>query len=137
LNQVLERPVRRAGATDQPLVLGIDFGTSNSAAALIGADGRLQVVPLGEGRAEMPTALFFANETQSVLYGSEAMQAYLAGTEGRLLRSLKSLLGSRLMDEYTAVNGQSLRFYDILVLFFWCCFSRNSSGGVRPTPASR
>ncbi|MSQ75049.1 MAG: heat-shock protein, partial [Rhodoferax sp.] len=70
------------------------------------------------GRAEMPTALFFANETQSVLYGGEAMQAYLAGTEGRLLRSLKSLLGSRLMDEYTAVNGQSLRFYDILVLFF-------------------
>lgn len=114
----MERPVRRAGATDQPLVLGIDFGTSNSAAALIGADGRLQVVPLGEGRAEMPTALFFANETQTVLYGSEAMQAYLAGTEGRLLRSLKSLLGSRLMDEYTAVNGQSLRFYDILVLFF-------------------
>ena len=48
MNQVMERPVRRAGATDQPLVLGIDFGTSNSAAALIGADGRLQVVPLGE-----------------------------------------------------------------------------------------
>ena len=114
----MERPVRSAGATDQPLVLGIDFGTSNSAAALIGADGQLHVVPLGEGRAEMPTALFFASETQSLLYGSEAMQAYLAGTEGRLLRSLKSLLGSRLMDEYTAVNGQSLRFYDILVLFF-------------------
>ena len=118
MNRVLERPVGYATATDQPLVLGVDFGTSNSAAALIGADGRLQVVPLGEGRAEMPTALFFASETQSLLYGSEAMQAYLAGTEGRLLRSLKSLLGSRLMDEYTAVNGQSLRFYDILVLFF-------------------
>ncbi len=118
MNQLLERPVRRAAATDQPLVLGIDFGTSNSAAALIGTDGHLQLVPLGEDRADMPTALFFANETQTVLYGSEAMQAYLAGTEGRLLRSLKSLLGSRLMDEYTAVNGQSLRFYDILVLFF-------------------
>ncbi len=110
--------MRRAAATDQPLVLGIDFGTSNSAAAFIGTDGQLQVVALGEGRADMPTALFFASETQSVLYGTEAMQAYLAGTEGRLLRSLKSLLGSRLMDEYTAVNGQSLRFYDILVLFF-------------------
>jgi hypothetical chaperone protein len=46
------------------------------------------------------------------------MQAYLSGTEGRLLRSLKSLLGSRLMDEYTAVNGQSMRFFDIVVLFF-------------------
>ena len=118
MNQLLERPAHHAASTGRPLVLGIDFGTSNSAAAWIDTLGGLQVVPLAGGRAEMPTALFFASETQTVLYGAEAMQAYLAGTEGRLLRSLKSLLGSRLMDEYTAVNGQSLRFYDILVLFF-------------------
>jgi hypothetical chaperone protein len=103
---------------DTSLTLGIDFGTSNSAAALIGADGKIQTIPLDGVRAEMPTALFFASETHTVLYGSAAMQAYLAGTEGRLLRSLKSLLGSRLMDEYTAVDGQSIRFFDIVVLFF-------------------
>ena len=80
------------------LTLGIDFGTSNSAAALIDAQGKLCVIPLDGVRTEMPTALFFSSETHTVLYGSEAMQAYLAGTEGRLLRSLKSLLGSRLMD---------------------------------------
>jgi hypothetical chaperone protein len=102
----------------RPLVLGIDFGTSNSACALIDAQGKLQVVPLDGERAEMPTALFFSIETQCVLYGSEAMQAYLSGTEGRLLRSLKSLLGSPLMDEYTAVGDRSLRFFDIVVLFF-------------------
>lgn len=101
-----------------PPVLGIDFGTSNSAAALIGADGQLHVVPLNGTRSEMPTALFFASETHTVAFGRDAMQAYLAGTEGRLLRSLKSLLGTRLMDEYTAVNGQSIRFFDIVVLFF-------------------
>ncbi|MDE2418822.1 MAG: Hsp70 family protein [Burkholderiales bacterium] len=101
-----------------PLVLGIDFGTSNSAAALIDAQGQLQVIPLDGARAEMPTALFFALESHTVLYGSEAMQAYLNGTEGRLLRSLKSLLGSRLMDEYTAVGDRSIRFFDIVVLFF-------------------
>ena len=100
------------------LVLGIDFGTSNSAAALIDANGALQVIPLDGDRAEMPTALFFASETHTVLYGSAAMQAYLSGTEGRLLRSLKSLLGSRLMDEYTAVGDKSIRFFDIVVLFF-------------------
>ncbi len=100
------------------LTLGIDFGTSNSACALIGADGQMHTIALDGARAEMPTALFFASETHTVLYGSEAMQAYLAGTEGRLLRSLKSLLGSRLMDEYTAVNGQSIKFFDIVVLFF-------------------
>lgn len=98
--------------------LGIDFGTSNSAAALIDAQGKLCVIPLDGVRTEMPTALFFSSETHTVLYGSEAMQAYLAGTEGRLLRSLKSLLGSRLMDEYTAVDGHSMRYFDIVVLFF-------------------
>ncbi|MEN9378234.1 MAG: hypothetical protein RL710_3391 [Pseudomonadota bacterium] len=100
------------------LTLGIDFGTSNSAAALIDPSGQLQVVPLDGQRAEMPTALFFASETHTVCFGTEAMQAYLSGTEGRLLRSLKSLLGSPLMDEYTAVNHQSMLFFDIVVLFF-------------------
>ncbi|HNV59695.1 MAG TPA: Hsp70 family protein [Rhodoferax sp.] len=104
--------------TIRPLVLGIDFGTSNSAAALMDADGRMHTMALDGARSEMPTALFFASETHTVLYGSEAMQAYLSGTEGRLLRSLKSLLGSQLMDEYTAANGQSIRFFDIVVLFF-------------------
>jgi hypothetical chaperone protein len=78
----------------------------------------MQVVPLDGTRSEMPTAVFFNQETHSVLYGSEAMQAYLSGTEGRLLRSLKSLLGSALMDEYTAVGDHSLRYFDIVVLFF-------------------
>ncbi|CAM8646602.1 putative chaperone [Comamonadaceae bacterium] len=104
--------------TVRPLVLGIDFGTSNSACALIDAQGALQVIPLDGAKAEMPTALFFASETHSVLFGAEAMQAYLNGTEGRLLRSLKSLMGSRLMDEYTAVGDKSIRFFDIVVLFF-------------------
>ncbi|CAM8629601.1 DnaK Molecular chaperone [Comamonadaceae bacterium] len=104
--------------TARPLVLGIDFGTSNSACALIDAHGALQVIPLDGAKAEMPTALFFASETHTVLYGAEAMQAYLNGTEGRLLRSLKSLMGSRLMDEYTAVGDKSIRFFDIVVLFF-------------------
>ncbi len=107
-----------SGSVSKPLVLGIDFGTSNSAAALMGADGTLQVIPLDGARSEMPTALFFSMETHSVLYGSAAMQAYLSGTEGRLLRSLKSLLGSGLMDEYTAVGDRSIRFFDIVVLFF-------------------
>lgn len=99
-------------------VIGIDFGTSNSAAALINSSGQLEVIQLDGARSEMPTALFFSSETHSVLFGSAAMQAYLSGTEGRLLRSLKSLLGSALMDEYTVVDGQSIRFFDIVVLFF-------------------
>ncbi|WP_342616444.1 Hsp70 family protein [Rhodoferax sp. GW822-FHT02A01] len=99
-------------------VLGIDFGTSNSAAAFMQPDGALQVVPLDGERSEMPTALFFCTETHSLMFGSEAMRAYLSGTEGRLLRSLKSLLGSALMEEHTAVGDRSMRYFDIVVLFF-------------------
>jgi hypothetical chaperone protein len=100
------------------LTLGIDFGTSNSAAAVIDGSGILRVIPLSAARSEMPTAVFFDAETHHVLYGEDAMQAYLCGHEGRLLRSLKSLLGSALMDEYTQVDGRALRFFDIVVLFF-------------------
>jgi len=104
--------------TTRPPILGIDFGTSNSAAAFIDAHGALQVVPLETQHAEMPSAVFFATETHSVLFGKDAMHAYLGGTEGRLLRSLKSLLGSALMDEHTAVGERSMRYFDIVVLFF-------------------
>ncbi len=100
------------------IALGIDFGTSNSAAALINSTGQLCVVPLDGTKAAMPTALFFSSETHTTLYGSQAMQAYLSGEEGRLLRAIKSLLGSQLMEEQTVVNGQQISFVDIVVLFF-------------------
>ena len=103
--------------TTAPLVLGIDFGTSNSAAALLDANGVMHTMALDSARSEMPTAVFFGSDPPCQLYGSEAMQAYLQGHDGRLLRSLKSLLGSRLMDEHTAVNDRTIAFFDIVVLF--------------------
>lgn len=104
-------------------VLGIDFGTSNSAAALIGADGQLTVIPLEEHSSAMPTALYFSQEDGRVEYGSVALATYLKAAQeqvmgGRLMRSIKSLLGSKLMDEQTLVNGELLSFFDIVVLFF-------------------
>ena len=103
-------------------VLGIDFGTSNSAAALVSPDGQLHVIPLEGDSAAMPTALFFSNEDGHIAFGSAALHSYLKAaqdhTGGRLMRAIKSLLGSRLMDEQTVVNGQLMSFFDIVVLFF-------------------
>ncbi len=104
-------------------VLGIDFGTSNSAAALVGDDGQLRVIPLEDGNPSMPTALYFSQEDGTVAYGAAALQAYLKAAQdqvggGRLMRSIKSLLGSKLMEEQTVVNGQLISFFDIVVLFF-------------------
>ncbi|HWU84473.1 MAG TPA: Hsp70 family protein, partial [Rhodocyclaceae bacterium] len=42
---------------------------------------------------------------------------YLAGYEGRLMRSLKSLLGSSLIDGQTEVNGRALAFRELLEQF--------------------
>ena len=111
-------PRKRLAGRPPGVVLGIDFGTSNSAAALLDENGQLCVMPLDGTKAAMPTALFFCHETHTTLFGTQAMQAYLSGTEGRLMRSIKSLLGSKLMDELTVVNGQPTPFFEIVVMFF-------------------
>lgn len=107
-----------SGATSGPsVVLGIDFGTSNSAAAWRLGDGPAQPLAL-EGQAlALPTALFFNAEEHSTHFGRDAVAQYLAGTEGRLMRSLKSLLGSPLLLEKTEVNGQAISFQEIIATF--------------------
>ena len=97
--------------------LGIDFGTSNSAMAWRTAGQSAQLVPLEGKAAAMPTALFFHYEDHSTHYGRDAMKQYLAGEEGRLMRSLKSLLGSSLLQDKTAVHGQLVSYQDIIAIF--------------------
>ena len=97
--------------------LGIDFGTSNSAAAWVTASGLAQVLPLEGQATTLPTAVFFNTEDHHTHFGRDAMTQYLAGTEGRLMRSLKSVLGSALMQETTAIGEQLVRFQDVVALF--------------------
>lgn len=97
--------------------LGIDFGTSNSAIAWADGTGLAQALPLEGGASSMPTALFFNSEDHTLHYGRNAMALYLAGTEGRLMRSLKSLLGSPLLHEQTVVDGRQISFLDIIALY--------------------
>jgi hypothetical chaperone protein len=97
--------------------LGIDFGTSNSAVSFLAADGRSRLVPLEGAATAMPTAVFFNQEDHRTHFGREAIALYLAGVEGRLMRSLKSLLGSSLLDEETAVGSGRLSFKAIIAGF--------------------
>lgn len=104
-------------------VLGIDFGTSNSAAALVDGHGRLHTITLEGARASMPTALYFSSEDGHLSFGTRAMQDYLFDVQeghgaGRLMRAIKSLLGSALINEQTVVNGQAMSFFEVVVLFF-------------------
>ncbi|RYF68495.1 MAG: heat-shock protein, partial [Comamonadaceae bacterium] len=96
--------------------LGIDFGTSNSAIACL-VDGKASLLPIEGGATTLPTAIFFNAEDRSTHFGREAVALYLAGYEGRLMRSLKSLLGSALMQEKTAIYDGLVSFEDIIARF--------------------
>jgi hypothetical chaperone protein len=98
----------------------IDFGTSNSAIALP-TDTGVRLVELEPGHGTMPTALFYsveglrAHEDPHRHFGRAAVAAYIEGIEGRLMRSMKSILGSTLADQATEVGGgRSVRYIDVV-----------------------
>jgi hypothetical chaperone protein len=97
--------------------LGIDFGTSNSAMAWADVRGTSRLIPLEGQAVSMPTAVFFNAEDSHTHFGRDAVAQYLSGTEGRLMRSLKSLLGSPLLHETTVVNHEQISFQDIIATF--------------------
>lgn len=100
---------------------GVDFGTSNSTVgwhrpgATHSAAGSLLV--LEDGKPTLPSVVFFNADDERVSYGREALAEYLEGYEGRLMRSLKSLLGTSLIDGQTEVAGRSLPFRALLAQF--------------------
>ncbi|MDA7417314.1 Hsp70 family protein [Xenophilus arseniciresistens] len=103
-----------------PAFCAIDFGTSNSAIAIPGPQG-MQLVELEPGRRTMPTAVFYQveglqpHEAPQRLYGRQALAAYVQGHEGRLMRSMKSILGSSLAQQSTDVGeGRSVRYLDVV-----------------------
>lgn len=95
---------------------GIDFGTSNSTAGCL-RPGLPTLLPLEDGKATLPSVVFFNAEEAVTRFGRAGLADYLAGSEGRLMRSLKSLLGSSLIDGRTEVQGRALAFRDLLAQF--------------------
>lgn len=96
--------------------LGIDFGTSNSAAG-IAVSGKPFLIEIEAGNKTLPTSVFFDFETQRTLFGSAANRALIGGAEGRFMRSLKSVLGTPLMHETRSIMGERLSFIDIIARF--------------------
>lgn len=95
----------------------IDFGTSNSAVALASGAG-IRLVELEPGHTSIPTAVFFSAEDDSRAFGRAAVQAYVDGFDGRLMRSIKSILGSDLMDRVTEVGlGVTIKYLDVVIAY--------------------
>ena len=99
-----------------PVAIGIDFGTSNSAVGFF-KGGSPYLVELENKRQTIPSAIFYDTEENAVLFGNEAILFYIDGCEGRLLRSLKSILGSSLVNESTEIGYNNIFFKDIIVNF--------------------
>lgn len=99
----------------------IDFGTSNSAVAVSSPAGDAGLIAVEGDERTMPTAVFYgtegltAHEPPHRLFGRQALAAYVEGHEGRLMRSMKSILGSTLAEQSTDVGeGRSVRYLDVV-----------------------
>lgn len=95
---------------------GVDFGTSNSTVGWV-RPGHHSLLALEDGKPTLPSVVFFNADDEQVRYGRAALADYLEGYEGRLMRSLKSLLGTSLMDGQTEVAGRALPFRQLLSHF--------------------
>ncbi len=95
---------------------GVDFGTSNSTVGW-SRPGQSALLQLEDGKVTLPSVVFFNADEEQVYYGRAALANYLEGYEGRLMRSLKSLLGTSLIDDQTEVMGKALPFRSLLTQF--------------------
>ena len=99
------------------IACGLDFGTSNSAIG-VARGGGAALAPIEADSTLMPSAVFFDYETKGrVLFGNEAISAYVGQTEGRLMRALKSILGSPLIDEETSLAGRKVPLREVVEIF--------------------
>ena len=96
---------------------GLDFGTSNSAIGVM-AGNAPTLAPVEGAETLIPSAVFFDYETKgNVLFGAEAIATYIGQHDGRLMRALKSILGSPLIDKKTALGSRMVALTDVVEIF--------------------
>jgi hypothetical chaperone protein len=80
----------------------------------------MRLVELEPGHRTMPTAVFYFVEGSEAhgpprAFGRAALAAYVDGVDGRLMRSMKSILGSSLVEQTTDVGGgRGVKYLDII-----------------------
>ncbi|VDS07805.1 Chaperone protein DnaK [Paracoccus haematequi] len=96
--------------------LAIDFGTSNTAVAMLDR-GAVRRVPVQAGSDTLPTAVFFPARGGAMQIGDAAAQALIGGQEGRYMRALKSVLGTPLLHESRLIAGKRRTLADVITAF--------------------
>jgi hypothetical chaperone protein len=108
-----------------PQVIGLDFGTTNSAIAVAEAGKQATLACFGDGSNttnSFRSILYFPAKDRSSTVkaetkaGPEAIRSYLeADTKGRLILSIKSYLASRLFTS-TQINGRYFTLEDLIAI---------------------
>jgi len=106
-------------------VIGLDFGTTNSAIAIATAEGAAQLATFssdGQATAMFRSVLYFDPENLEptgkprAIAGPEAIARYLqAETKGRLIQSMKSHLGSPLF-KHTVIFNYTFTLEDLIAM---------------------
>ena len=121
----MTQEVSGAHATAKVEAVGLDFGTTNSAIAIVGADGsprlaRFAAAEGGENSETFRSILFFeapedtGGTESSVSVGNDAIRRYLAAAgNGRLVQSLKSFLADKTF-ESTDIMGETYTLGDLI-----------------------
>ncbi len=96
-------------------ICGLDFGTSNTTLGTM--VGNVPVLAaLETGHTTIPSAIFYQADG-AVLIGRKAIESYVEGAPGRLMRSLKSVLGTALIEETTRLGRQRTSFRDVIAYY--------------------
>ena len=96
-------------------ICGLDFGTSNTTLGTIERAAPVLTALEAEHTA-IPSAIFYEADG-GVRIGRRAIEAYVEGVPGRLLRSLKSVLGTSLIDETTRLGRERVSFRDVIAKY--------------------
>ncbi|ARE40338.1 Putative heat shock protein YegD [Rhodovulum sp. P5] len=96
--------------------LALDFGTSNSAAALL-VDRRVRRLEIEAGADTLPTAVFLPTDGADMRIGAAAEAALTGDEDGRYMRALKSVLGTPLFHEDRLIAGKRRTLGDIVTAF--------------------
>ena len=96
--------------------LAIDFGTSNSAAAMLD-NGKVRRLPIETGSDTLPTAVFFPLDRSAMKIGQAATDALTGGEDGRYMRAMKSVLGTSLLHEPRPIGGKRRSLAEIVTQF--------------------
>jgi hypothetical chaperone protein len=109
---------------------GLDFGTSNTTLGTLKGDVPV-LAELEAGHTTIPSAIFFEADG-ATLIGRRAIEAYVEGTSGRLMRSLKSVLGTSLIDETTRTGRERISFRDIIAWYLTAVKRRAETATEKP-----